>query len=71
MSELHQQRAAPIQQFSGTRAMSDDVSVEHGQITRLLIAARQGDTSAIDRVVPLVYNDLRALARRQLARAFS
>jgi RNA polymerase sigma factor (TIGR02999 family) len=41
-----------------------------GEVTRLLRAARDGDASAIDRVVPLVYEDLRRLARRQVGRAF-
>jgi len=34
----------------------------------LLQAARAGDRAALDQVVPLVYDDLRRLARRQLAR---
>jgi len=41
-----------------------------GEVTRLLRAAREGDAGAIDRIVPLVYEDLRRLARRQLAREF-
>jgi len=41
-----------------------------GEVTHLLRAARDGDASAIDRVVPLVYEDLRRLARRQLRRVF-
>jgi len=41
-----------------------------GEVTRLLRAAREGDSRAIDRVVPLVYEDLRRLARRQLGRRF-
>ncbi len=41
-----------------------------GEVTRLLRAARDGDAGAIDRIVPLVYEDLRRLARRQLGRGF-
>ena len=41
-----------------------------GEVTRLLRAARDGDADAIDRIVPLVYEDLRRLARRQLGRQF-
>ena len=41
-----------------------------GEVTQLLRAARDGDASAIDRIVPLVYEDLRRLARRQLGRGF-
>lgn len=39
-----------------------------GQVTELLIASREGDSGALDRLLPLVYEDLRRLARRQLAR---
>ncbi len=39
-----------------------------GEVTRLLSSARAGDGAALDRLVPLVYEDLRALARRQLGR---
>ena len=41
-----------------------------GEVTRLLRAAREGEPGAIDRIVPIVYDDLRRLAQRQLARAF-
>ncbi len=39
-----------------------------GEITRLLVAAREGDGSAMERLVALVYDELRAMARRQLRR---
>jgi RNA polymerase sigma factor (TIGR02999 family) len=39
-----------------------------GEITRLLRAHSAGDPLAFDRLVPLVYDRLRALARGQLAR---
>lgn len=45
-------------------------STAQGEVTRLLHAARDGDPGALDRIVPLVYEDLRRLARRQLARSF-
>lgn len=45
-----------------------DGTAEAGAVTRLLLAARAGDRAAMDRVVALVYDDLRQLARRQLAR---
>lgn len=41
-------------------------STAPGEITRLLAAARQGDESAMNRLVALVYEELRAMARRQL-----
>jgi len=37
-----------------------------GEITRLLVAYRGGDRAAFDRLVPLVYGDLRRIARRHL-----
>ncbi len=41
-----------------------------GEVTRLLRAARAGEPGAVDRIVPLVYDDLRRLARRQLGRDY-
>lgn len=35
------------------------------EVTRLLNAAQAGDASALDRLFPLVYDELRALAHRQ------
>ena len=45
-------------------------AAQTGEVTRLLRAARDGDAGAIDRIVPLVYEDLRRLARRQVGRRF-
>jgi RNA polymerase sigma factor (TIGR02999 family) len=39
-----------------------------GEVTRLLHAAVEGDREALDRLVPLVYEDLHRLAHRQLNR---
>lgn len=39
-----------------------------GDITELLIAHREGDPEAFERLVPLVYDDLRKIAHFQLAR---
>jgi RNA polymerase sigma factor (TIGR02999 family) len=41
-----------------------------GEVTRWLRAARDGEPGALDRLVPLIYDDLRLLARRQLAREY-
>ena len=41
-------------------------STPTGDITGLLAAARQGDGSATQRLMTLVYDELRAMARRQL-----
>lgn len=39
-----------------------------GEVTSLLAAARQGDESATPRLMALVYDELRLMARRQLRR---
>ena len=39
-----------------------------GEVTRLLQAVHGGDPDAVDRLMPLVYDALRQLARRALAR---
>ena len=39
-----------------------------GEVTRLLEAAVAGDSDALERLVPLMYEDLRRVARRQLDR---
>jgi RNA polymerase sigma factor (TIGR02999 family) len=39
-----------------------------GAITTLLEAVRDGSTEALDRLMPLVYTELRAIAHRQLRR---
>jgi RNA polymerase sigma factor (TIGR02999 family) len=48
--------------------MSVDQTVNQGEVTRLLRAAVAGDAGALDRLVPLVYDELLRLAHRQLAR---
>lgn len=41
---------------------------EDGEITTLLQALRQGDSGALDRLLPLVYGELRRRAHQQLRR---
>jgi RNA polymerase sigma factor (TIGR02999 family) len=48
--------------------MEIPASTPPGEVTRLLEAAEAGDSSALDRLVPLVYEDLRRVAHRQLDR---
>jgi RNA polymerase sigma factor (TIGR02999 family) len=45
-----------------------DPPADPGEVTRLLHLARDGDREALDRLVPLVYQDLRRMAHRQLDR---
>ncbi len=37
-----------------------------GEVTELLAASNGGDAAALERLLPIVYDELRALARRQL-----
>ena len=39
-----------------------------GQVTQLLKSWSQGDQEALGRLMPVVYGELRRLARRQMAR---
>jgi len=38
------------------------------EITQLLLKWRAGDTTALERLIPLVYNELRRLARQCMRR---
>lgn len=42
---------------------------ESTDVTELLIAYRDGEKGAFDRLLPMVYDDLRRIARRQLGRS--
>jgi len=48
----------------------DDPQLDIGEVTRLLQAANEGEGAALERLVPLVYDDLRRLAQRQLGREY-
>lgn len=49
---------------------ADAPAPEPGEVTRLLRDVRKGDRAALDRVLAYIYDDLRALARRQLRREY-
>jgi RNA polymerase sigma-70 factor (ECF subfamily) len=53
-------------------AKTDDegtaVPAPPGEVTRLLLAWRQGDRDALDRLIPLVYGELHRMAERYLRR---
>ena len=44
--------------------------VETGEVTRLLRDVRAGDNAAMEKVLTLIYDDLRLMARRQLRREY-
>ena len=44
------------------------MAADRGDVTQLLVAYREGDREAFDRLVPLVYDDLRRIARAHLRR---
>lgn len=48
--------------------MNDRSTDRRGEVTRLLEAARAGERDAVDRLLPFIYDELRGIARRQLAR---
>jgi RNA polymerase sigma factor (TIGR02999 family) len=43
------------------------MTIRPGELTELLRSWRDGDRAALDRVMPVVYDELRSLAARQLA----
>ena len=49
-----------------TMTARNDLEIE--EVTQLLAAAKSGDRGALDRMMPLVYDDLRRLAGRELRR---
>jgi RNA polymerase sigma factor (TIGR02999 family) len=49
--------------------MSDDIRTADPEVTSLLVALRDGDRGALDRLFEVVYGELRRLARAQLARS--
>ena len=49
----------------------DTPQLDVGEVTRLLQAAHAGQPAAIDQLIPLVYQDLRRLAQRQLGREYA
>jgi len=50
--------------------MDEATPVEPGEVTRLLREMRGGDDHAGERVLSLIYDDLRQIARRQLRREY-
>jgi RNA polymerase sigma factor (TIGR02999 family) len=48
--------------------MDIPTSASRHEVTALLLAWRSGDGTAVDRIFPLVYDELRRIAHRQLAR---
>lgn len=49
-------------------AMRNDSVVSHPQVSALLVRWRDGDHAALEQLVPLVYDELRRLARSHLRR---
>jgi RNA polymerase sigma factor (TIGR02999 family) len=65
-------RREPIAVCSRHRPRHRDITTRHvtpeptGEVSRLLDAWRAGDDAALDRLMPLVYDELHLLAHRQL-----
>src|SRR5262249_33605412 len=47
---------------------ADEVELSRGEVTRLLLDWNNGDRAALDRLVTLVHEELRRMARRHLRR---
>ena len=54
--------------FIATRRISTASETPPGEITLLLQRAESGDAQAADRILPLVYDELRKLAAAKMAR---
>jgi RNA polymerase sigma factor (TIGR02999 family) len=52
--------------MGGEAQMSDDRAAAPSKVTELLRAWRDGDQDALNKLTPIVYQDLRKLARRHL-----
>jgi RNA polymerase sigma-70 factor (ECF subfamily) len=48
--------------------MHRESTLERSEVSELLVAAHHGDQTAMERVIPLVYEDLRVRAHRQIER---
>ena len=53
-----------------TWLIMDSARLDLGEVTRLLRSAREGEPAALERLIPLLYDDLRRLARRQLGHEY-
>jgi ECF sigma factor len=49
-------------------AMTNNGTISHLQVSELLVRWRNGDHAALEQLVPLVYDELRRLARSYLRR---
>ena len=56
-----------IARTRGGKSMGPDGSSPSGHVTRLLRQWQGGDRAALDRLVPLIYEELRAIASRYMA----
>ena len=62
--------ARQIAPYSSTGLAMGSLQLDVGEVTRLLQAAHKGQPAALDQLVPLVYEDLRRLAQRQLGHEY-
>ena len=61
-------RSEGIGYYQGRERIEPGASSTMNDVTRILSAIEQGDPGAADRLLPLVYGELRSLAARRLAR---
>jgi hypothetical protein len=56
------------QPLSPSQSLTGQQRLRMHDVTGLLLSRRQGDAAALDRLVPLVYDELRRVAGRHLRR---
>src|SRR5262245_28069886 len=61
-------RRTRVKTFAAGHSQMDELEPSPAEITQLLHEWGAGNRDALDRLMPIVYNELRALASRQLAR---
>jgi RNA polymerase sigma-70 factor (ECF subfamily) len=65
---MHEEAAEPEGIPSGAASMKDSTPASSVDVTRLLREWQTGDQAALDRLIPIVYNELHAIASRHMAR---
>ena len=68
LQDRHPGASVPLLEESSEPPPPPSPGATAGDVTRILQSAVPGDRAALDRALPLLYDDLRRVARRQLAR---
>lgn len=52
------------------KSVSSETPTKHGEVTKLLIRLRDGDKDALERLMPLMYDELRSLAGHHMRKEY-